>query len=455
LPNSSTTEPSGTIGDPACPICHGVGFVRRDLPVDHPEFGRLQICTCRSSQVTQASRRRLFQVSNLEALQHLTFETFQPRGRIGLGTYQSTSLESAYNHSRQFASSLSGWLLLMGGYGCGKTHLAAAIANFAVSLGVPTLFLTVPDLLDWLRYTYSSEDTSFESRFEDIRTARLLVLDDFGTQNATPWAQEKLFQIINYRYINRLPLVITTNLSLDDIEGRIRSRLQDPDLVTSLRILAPDYRNPKDDAGHHELSTLGLHSNRTFGTFSLRQGEGIAPTDLKNLERVYNAALKYAEAPRGWIIFCGDYATGKTHLAAAIGNYRAAQGYPPLMVGVPDLLDHLRAAFNPNSATPYDRRFDEIRTTPMLILDDLGTQSSTPWAREKLYQLFNHRYNAELPTVITLSGTVEEQDPRLASRMVDPRLCAIHALTVPPYRGGIPSAGAPARPPVRRLRRSQ
>ena len=70
--------------------------------------------------------------------------------------------------------------------------LAAAIANFAVEMGVPTLFLTVPDLLDMLRFSFDSEDTTFEARFNEIRNASLLVLDDFGTQNATGWAQEKL-----------------------------------------------------------------------------------------------------------------------------------------------------------------------------------------------------------------------------------------------------------------------
>mgnify|MGYP001764635057 CR=1 FL=1 len=75
-----------------------------------------------------------------------------------------------------------GWLLLTGGFGCGKTHLAAAIANHVVNNGIPTLFLTVPDLLDWLRFSYSGDAASFESRFEEIRTMPLLVLDDLGTQ---------------------------------------------------------------------------------------------------------------------------------------------------------------------------------------------------------------------------------------------------------------------------------
>jgi DNA replication protein DnaC len=58
---------------------------------------------------------------------------------------------------------------MLGRYGCGKTHLAAAIANHAIEAGVATLFLTVPDLLDWLRYAYSGVEMSFEERFEEIR----------------------------------------------------------------------------------------------------------------------------------------------------------------------------------------------------------------------------------------------------------------------------------------------
>jgi len=72
---------------------------------------------------------------------------------------------------------------------------------------------------------------------------------------------------------------------------------------------------------------------------------------------------------------------------------------------------------------------------PLLVLDDLGTQSMTPWVREKLYQLFNYRYNAELPTVITTSDSLDETDPRIRSRLLDGKLCSIYALTVPAYHG--------------------
>jgi len=380
-------------------------------------------------------RQRLFELSHLEELDHLTFDNFESRGRVGLWPQQSDLLEQAYNQAQQYARSLNGWLLLQGDYGCGKTHLAAAIANFSVSVGVPTLFITVPDLLDALRFAYHDPGASFEVRFEEIRRAPLLILDDFGTQNATPWAQEKLFQIVNYRYINHLPLVVTTNLAEKDIEERINSRLQDPELVTRVRILAPDYRDPTGDHGHHKLSSLDLLHNRTFASFDIRKGENIDQEDLGSLEKAFIAAREFAEKPKGWLVLMGSYGTGKTHLAAAIANFHADSKLPPLFIVVPDLLDHLRATFNPSSTITLDRRFEDIRTSLLLVLDDLGTQVTSPWAKEKLYQLFNYRYNAELPTVITTSTSLEEMDPRIRSRMLDRRLCSIYAITVPSYTG--------------------
>lgn len=377
----------------------------------------------------------VYRFSQLHELRHMTFESFQSRGKRWYREDQQNALNGAWDRARNFASKLDGWLLVQGEYGCGKTHLAAAIGNFCSDLGVPTLFITVPDLLDTLRFAYHANAGAFEERFETVRRSPLLVLDDFGTQNATEWAQEKLFQILNFRHVNRLPTVITTNLALEQIEGRIRSRLIDSELVHKVGIRAPDYRRPADETGSNELSSLALHEGQTFETFDLRRHERLSPGDTNSLERAVKTAQQYAHAPTDWIVFLGPFGCGKTHLAAAIANARVRLGHPALFVVLPDLLDHLRATFNPSSAVSYDRRFEEIRAAPLLVLDDMGTQNMTPWVREKLYQLFNHRYNAQLPTVITTADPIEQIDPRLSSRMLDRRRCTLQAITAPAFRG--------------------
>ncbi len=417
-----------------CPNCGGLGYVRRDLPIDDPNFGLLEVCECQKLEVQKSSLQRLYHLSNLDVFKQMTFETFNIAGR-GNDNNGNKTLDIAYNTAGNYAHHLNGWLLLMGSYGTGKTHLAAAIANEVVSLGIETLLLTVPDLLDWLRYSYTSTETSYEERFEEIRNIRFLVLDDLGTQNTTAWAREKLFQIINHRYTHRLPTVLTTNQALSQIDERISSRLQDRELVITIQIDASDYRNPLAEGENSPISSLAhISGHRTFDKFSTRKAEKLPAEVQESLEKALYISQQFADKPNGWLVLMGTFGTGKTHLAASIGHYRAGLGDDPIFSVVPDLLDHLRATFNPSSTVSYDNIFNQVKTTKLLILDDLGTQSATPWAREKLYQILNYRYETRLPTVITTSASLEEIDPRIRSRIMDERVCLVHKIIATPYQ---------------------
>ncbi len=420
---------------PPCPVCSGMGFVVPDVPLGHPEYGRATPCECRRRDIKVRQMAGLRAASQLELLEDQTLESFIPEG-IGLTEAKRRNLRMAYERCVEFAMDPSGWILLRGGYGCGKTHLAVAIANNRIAQNRPAIFTTVPDLLDFLRSSFApNSQVGFDERFEQIRSAPLLILDDFGTESGTPWAREKLFQILNHRYNGRLPTVITTNYELEEIELRMRSRLVDPGLVHIVTILAPDFRRAGVDQEQSELSSLNLHFDQTFASFDLRQG-ALPRADQENLQRAYEIASSYAQGPEDWLAFTGPHGCGKTHLAAAIANHWRQQGYPVLFVGVPDLLDDLRATFSPDSTTSYSKRFKEIRAARYLILDDLGMESATNWAREKLYQIFDYRYNARLPTVITTATPFEELDSRLASRVLDPTHCTPFAIMAPWYRGG-------------------
>ena len=432
--NTKAKAPKASQEKDVCPICGGLGLVKRDLPISDPNFGRFEVCECQKENQQRSTVQRLYTISNLDAYRDMTFASFDISGLNNKDEVNNT-LEVTFNTTQNYARHLNGWLLLMGSYGCGKTHLAAAIANEVVSMGVQTLFLTVPDLLDWLRYSFGSQETSYESRFEEIKNIRFLVLDDLGTQNTTPWAREKLFQILNHRYTHKLPTVITTNTALNEIDERMASRMQDRELVIKLQIDAPDFRNPLMDTNPSPISSLAhISDHRTFDKFSARKNEKLPADEQNSLDSAFFAAQQFAEHPDGWLVFMGTYGTGKTHLAAAIGHFRAAMGEEPIFAVVPDLLDHLRATFSPTSSASYDSVFAQVRTARLLVLDDLGTQSATPWAREKLYQVLNYRYETRLPTVITTSSTLDEIDPRIRSRMLDERVCRVFKIIVPPYK---------------------
>lgn len=400
------------------------------MPVGHPDFGQAIPCRCKLEQITEKRLADLWEASNLGFLSRMTFESFRVEG-FGLGPHEQENLKEAYAKARSFAEDPQGWMVLLGGYGCGKTHLAAAIANYCLEHGHATLFIVVPDLLDHLRATYRpGSAVSYDERFDAVVTAPLLILDDLGTQYATPWAREKLYQLFNSRYNARLPTVITSNRSLEEIDARLRSRMSDPDLCTIYRIVTPDFRG----SGHsNQLSSLHLYADKIFDTFKARRE--LPKAEQANLKDVLSTAKEFAKDPHGWLVFLGEHGCGKTHLAAAIANYRANRGHPVVFKEVPDLLDHLRATYSPQSAATYDQVFQGVRSAPLLILDDLGTESATPWAQEKLYQIINYRYAAKLPTVITMNKEMEEMDPRLASRMLDVSLCTNCAILVPAYHG--------------------
>jgi DNA replication protein DnaC len=229
----SATAPVAAPG-PVCGQCQGVGWLKEAVPYGHPHFGVLFPCLCTRAEQARRKTDALVQLSNLAAFREKTFTTFNPF---------IVGLRPVVPQVRAYARQPDGWLTLLGSYGVGKTHLAAAIAHETLERGAGVVFAVVPDLLDHLRTTFSPHSTiSYDERFDILRAAPLLILDDLGTESATPWAREKLYQLLNHRYNHRLPTVVTSNLKPDAIEPRIYSRLCDPACGTVITITASDYR---------------------------------------------------------------------------------------------------------------------------------------------------------------------------------------------------------------------
>lgn len=141
-------------------------------------------------------------------------------------------------------------ILLTGGYGTGKTHLSASIINELLDKNIVGAFVVVPDLLRAIRQSFDDkENQELKTLFDTIRKAEILVLDDLGSEKSNDWVREQLFILINSRYENMLPTIITTNLkpaelAKDEVLGkRIMSRINE--MTVSILLDGDDYRYNK------------------------------------------------------------------------------------------------------------------------------------------------------------------------------------------------------------------
>ncbi|MEM6528400.1 MAG: ATP-binding protein [Chloroflexota bacterium] len=412
--------------------CNGSGFYDVDVPVGHPDFSKVFRCPNNPLEHDNARKDTLRRLSNLGSYSDANFDNFD-LGQKGMSDNAYQSLRLAHSTALRFAENPAGkWIVFEGTYVSGKTHLAAAIGNERLENGEMVLFITAPDLLDHLRSAYGRDaEASYSETFDRVRRADLLILDDLGVENPSEWSKEKLFQLLNHRYSERLPTVITTNTDIDKLDPRLRSRMLDMNVVQHVRITAPDYRSIHTNA-QERLSDLHLYGEYQFDNFDLRSG--CYPQETQNLQRVIYGAQEYAQQAVGWMLIKGDSGTGKTHLAAAIANHWQFNGGEVMLVSAPDLLDYLRRTFNPNSNLSFDEQFNQVKETPMLVLDDLGAvDHNKAWVREKLIQIIKYRYLLRLTTLITTSTQIEDMDGQIATRLIDQRMCRSFEITARPY----------------------
>ncbi|MBN1965155.1 MAG: hypothetical protein JW910_10950, partial [Anaerolineae bacterium] len=116
------------LDEDACPVCGGYRVIGYDVPVDDPRFGKAYPCPNCADDQQQERAQRLRKLSNLDAHAGKTFADFVTDLDY-LSDAQAQNLRIAKDLCTRYAAQPQGWLLLQGGFGSGKTHLAAAIAN--------------------------------------------------------------------------------------------------------------------------------------------------------------------------------------------------------------------------------------------------------------------------------------------------------------------------------------
>jgi DNA replication protein DnaC len=123
-------------------------------------------------------------------------------------------------------------LYFCGDVGTGKTHLAVAVMNELMTRKrVPSLFVTVPELLDNMRGAYNDPGRDIDDWMDSVKNADLLLLDDLGAERANEWVRERIFVIVNHRYREELPTIFTSNTGPKDLAAQLGER-------TASRIIA-------------------------------------------------------------------------------------------------------------------------------------------------------------------------------------------------------------------------
>lgn len=202
-----------------CHYCHDARFVRRNVGLDDPDFGKRMLCPrCNGYS---------------DGVQPPTQEQLEDRLRIP-SLFQGTTLDIL---SERQAKAIRGivtdrptqpMLTLAGNVGTGKTTAAVVALKESLRItGRPGRFWPVVDLLERFKASFD-EDRATETTAQieaEMRAVPLLVLDDIGKQKSTEWAEERVFKLVDERYRSQKPLIVTTNVPRDRFDDALASRL--------------------------------------------------------------------------------------------------------------------------------------------------------------------------------------------------------------------------------------
>jgi DNA replication protein DnaC len=223
---------AGSLTSARCPRCGGRGVYRQALLAydgdDLQETDQPLSCDCRGRPA------ELWRQANL------------PDGRFGgltLADLDWSCLRppEVVGAVRDYAEHLEAWLAegmgltLTGNVGTGKTHVALGLVKLACGLGIEARFLTMAELLAAIKATYDRERQVPHRRgrsgaageaelLDELADLPLLALDDLGSENPTHWVRDRLYTLINSRYLSQRPTIVTTNLSLEALADRLGER---------------------------------------------------------------------------------------------------------------------------------------------------------------------------------------------------------------------------------------
>ena len=218
-------------------ICTECGKILKEKQIDmfNHVLKIFPICKCESERLKreeeaekeierQIRLERLFKQSRLgERFKTATFDKFK------VVEENKAVFDKMQDYATNYNLHKTESIVLHSHPGTGKTFLASCVANSLMSNGRSVIFVCVPDLLSQIRGTYNKANAEHteERLMSGLSECELLILDDIGAEKHTSqedWANEKLFQIINNRYLNNKAIIFTTNLNANELHQKLSAR---------------------------------------------------------------------------------------------------------------------------------------------------------------------------------------------------------------------------------------
>lgn len=194
------------------------------------------VCSCRKAElekkaIEDENKEKQLRLDTIfknslmdEKFKRCTFETWDHNR----GSEKVFNICTKYAENFKSAKEQNLGLMLYGEPGNGKTHAVSCVANNLMFRGFPVICVSIEKLLERIRATYNTYGKEGESTvLNSLANADLLIIDDLGTEQKTEWSAAKIYNIIDSRYRNGLPTIITTNINLKDLEEMYHKRTYD------------------------------------------------------------------------------------------------------------------------------------------------------------------------------------------------------------------------------------
>jgi len=233
------TVTENLMDNPEHQVQYRTGWIGGDYPVGHPDFGKAVACACILAEKEGTLISLLYEQSGLSRMENIpTLDKFD---------YSSnTTLKQAYDSVSAWAFSNvhQKWLLLQGDYGLGKTHLSKAVTVGLLHNQIPCRYINANEFIETCKEKMDIGD--YDHYVKSVKESPRLVIDDIGQEYSTDWTKQVFYNLIDYRYSNYLPTMITTNKDRPELVlglgGAIVDRIFDVNICKQVQVKGTSVR---------------------------------------------------------------------------------------------------------------------------------------------------------------------------------------------------------------------